>query len=184
MRTLIKAVVRILIIAAFISLVNNLLNMISQLVFSFDVYEEYPWGYISVFIAIVIAAILLVVLWRKTDWLIRRIVGDMGDHEISISTTNLDLIRVAMFVFGTVLIVTSISGVIGFLYFINDAPSYYERAWSIMGPHERTRIVTGQIEPIVKFVVGIWLVVGNRSVVGIFNRILNGSQTKDSQDTA
>jgi hypothetical protein len=184
MKTLIKAVVRIFIIAAFLSLFNTLLNMISNSVFSSGVFKEYPWAYISGFIAVAIAAVLLFVLWRKTDWVIRRIVGDIDDHEISINTTNLDLIRVAMFIFGIVWVVTSISGLIGFGYFITGAPSYYENAWSIVGPDERARIITGQTEPIIKFVVGMWLVFGNRSVVAIFNRILNGSQAKDSQDNA
>jgi hypothetical protein len=128
----------------------------------------------------IVVTIALVLLWRKTDTIIKMVAGNISDNEIVINTTNSELYRIIMRVLGIIIIVTNVPSFLvtlgyNFLYIkiINDIT--YEISAS--------GIITELLIRGISILLGIWLIIGNKSIVNAKNNIMNwiDADNKDEQ---
>ncbi len=128
MRAIIKASIRLIIVYLFISLILVLNNGISQVIindrnFNFPSDESYvTTGIIAVVIATLVSTFILIVLWLKTDWIVRKLAGEIDERQLVISTSNVDLFQVGLKFLGFFLIFNSIPRVLGQIAFEISLP--------------------------------------------------------------
>jgi hypothetical protein len=185
MRSLIKAIFRVFLVIAFFQTIWILINFVSRLYTPGNIYGNFEstdklqsLGIAAgIFIVVTIA---LVLLWRKTDTIIKMVAGNISDNEIVINTTNSELYRIIMRVLGIIIIVTNVPSFLvtlgyNFLYIkiINDVP--YEISAS--------GIITELLIRGISILLGIWLIIGNKSIVNAKNNIMNwiDADNKDEQ---
>jgi hypothetical protein len=171
MRLAVKAFIRIFLIYIALQMAYYITNYISNMFFYRRAYPgDYDLFFHVIFLVASSLIVLLViyVLWWKTDWLVRVLLGRTRDRELIISTSNLDLIKVAMRILGVVLLVNAIPeliGLVGYHFSLPaefwDYPSYYESA-----RETQEFIVVG-----IKILFGIFLVVGTRKIVDTIDKV-------------
>jgi hypothetical protein len=165
MRLAIKAFIRIFLIYVALQTILYIINYVHSMLIYSQVYHEDLDLFLPVIVlvaAVLIVILVIYILWWKTDWLVRVLTGRTREKELVISTSNLDLIKVAMRILGIVLLVNAIPTLIGLIsyYFIRPEDVYYSR------PEAREYIIVG-----VKIVFGIWLIIGSRGIVKAINKV-------------
>ena len=175
MRSLIKAVFRVVLVFLFINLVIQVVNYISQILLNSHIYATasekfnvFPY-IIGACIAFVVFSLVLLFLWRKTNGVVKFIAGDVTENELAITTTNSELYRVVMHILGIYLIVSSIpyiAGTLGYsIYYENINETVYQ---SIGGMNIESLIIKG-----ITVLLGIWLVIGNNPIMKVINSVKN-----------
>ena len=181
MRALIKAAIRIIIIIMFLRLVYSLIQYVSAIFTSLKYTSPiYILGMIAVGL---IGILVLYLLWRKTDWLVRILAGNIKDNELVIKTSNLDLIKVAMGILGIYLLVTSVPDLFGLLVYhihiTKVAPDL------LLMPTEQALEIKQWVTTTITILVGVWLVSRLRGIEGIvklINNVWNKGQIIDNDD--
>jgi hypothetical protein len=176
MRSLIKAVFRVILVFLFINLVIQVVNYISQILLNSHIYATasekfnvFPY-IIGACIAFVVFSSVLLFLWWKTNGVVKFIAGDVTENEVAITTTNSELHRTIMRFLGIYLIVSNvpyIAGTLGYYYYYVNVsrPALFDWQTSEI----RQLIIQG-----ITVLLGIWLVVGNYTIKKVTNKIING----------
>jgi len=170
MRLAVKAFIRIFLIYIALQTLLFIANQVSYMVIYHRVYAEDYDLFIHVIIlvaSVLIMVLVIYVLWWKTDWLVRVLLGKTRDKELIISTSNLDLIKVAMRILGIVLLVNAIPeliGLIGYHFSIPEEMQLIGYTWS-----------TGEVKEFiivgVKILFGVFLVIGSRGIVNAIDKV-------------
>ncbi len=114
MKTLIKAAVRIVIAfmlyGALMQLIVSIMNIL--------LYKQYGDSGIliytaSVSVVWVATIVILLFAWIKADRLVRLFAGPIRGNEITINTSNSDLLAAAVSIFGVYLVVSAVTGLAG-----------------------------------------------------------------------
>jgi hypothetical protein len=116
--------------------------------------------------AIILAAGVLFILWKKADWLVRLVAGNINDNDLVIKTSNLDLFNVIMRAFGVFLLVSSIPALVGLIgqhihlnqIYQNDLTNQYT--------------FTGQyISHGLKIIIGLFLIQGTERISKMMDKV-------------
>jgi hypothetical protein len=180
MRSLIRAAVRIIIIVMFILMVKMLLINAQWIAMNWhDSDSQYLYSQIGITAGqFVVYSAILALLWIKTDWIVRVIAGNIDDNEIVISTSNLDLVKVAMQILGMVLLATSVPVLLGFIaYHFRITHLYEELELSVTATQYATEL-RSFVEYIVKLVLGTWLLLGTRGITRAIDKVMNAPISK------
>jgi hypothetical protein len=166
MKTIIKAVIKIITLLFAIKLLSPLVSNIATTVIAYQENRQYALIYlVSALITIIVSALVLYFGWWKTDKIVRLIAGDLDENAIVVSTSNVDLYRVIISVLGIYLLATSIPGLISL---ISDHFYFARMGLTLdMVPNEIGRW-TFQI---VTFLLGIWLAIGSKPITKFFSSI-------------
>ncbi len=182
MRTAIRAIIRVIIIIIFIQALIALIYSIANVYSYFRVVVgDYN---LAVPIAIMVGAMLLVtlilyVLWRKTDWLVRITAGEIPEKELVITTSNLDLYKVAIRVLGMYLVVTALPDLIGLFGYHLSIPresEYYLLSGEINANEIRELLEIG-----VRLIAGVVLIIGSRKIVNTIDKIWDKARMIDDK---
>ena len=177
MRTLIKAAVRIIIIFMFVAVFKIVINSAQWIIRGPGINIEQNIYYFIVTIGgqLVIYTLILCLLWWKTDWIVRIIAGNSDDNELVIKTANLDLLKVAMRIFGIFLIVTSIPDLFGLatyhMVLIPESDLIYT-------PVQKANGLMNLVTTIVTMAIGAWLVIGTRGITKVIDHVMNAPISK------
>jgi hypothetical protein len=175
MRTLIKLAIRLTIIFVSFQLLiffaNNLANFVSFLNFQPDL-SVYLSASILAVIIIVIATILSMA-WMKSDWLVKKIAGDIDDNKIAITTGNVDLINVIMRVVGMVLILISIPKLAGLIVYRGFLVTIYRDVLLATNSSLGATEIKEWITVVGTLLIGLWLVLAGTGIFKFFNKVWN-----------
>ena len=162
MRSLIKAAIRIIIILFFFQLLRQFLSAISSFTYMshYSGYEDIAFPLAIVIATGIVAIIVLVVLWIKTDWLVKVIAGDLNENELVINTSNSDLIKTALRILGLFLLITSIPELLGLASYHIRIENELSNAFMSLSPEQKAHLTQEWILLIVKIIIGIWLTTG------------------------
>ncbi|MBM4432986.1 MAG: hypothetical protein FJ025_03210 [Chloroflexi bacterium] len=194
MRTIIKVALRIVIILAFIQVLQFLINNVSYSLVSSRMipYEDvpYPLAY-SLIIFITPAAVaiaILVLLWRKTDWLVKVLAGNIDENALVINTSNSDFIKVVMRVLGIILIFISIPNLFGMIAYSASNSVFFSGL--TIPPQMQSNEIERWVTVAVKLLVGLLLATGaippsaNRreSIRKIVKKIWNAGTSEEADN--
>jgi hypothetical protein len=187
MKSIIKAAIRIIIIIIFVRslvmLVNNLANLRVMSV-QIQLYDEpqstiyYLYGIYIVGFLVVTAILFLI--WKKTDWIVKILAGGLNENELNINTSNMDLIKVAMYILGMYLIVTSIPDLFGLLAYHLRLTG--EESELIYTAQQKASTIQHFVTSGITIVIGTWLVLGNRGIAKAIDNILNAPISKEKDE--
>jgi hypothetical protein len=115
------------------------------------------------------AALILFIGWWRTDWVARKMIGDMDESQLVISGNSEEIYKVLIKFLGVYLIVTSLSFVLGHLPWVlvlltahSEHTAYFSPSFAL------TDFMFEQISPwltnIVTLVIGVFLAVGGRNI--------------------
>ena len=172
MRTIIKAIVRILALFFAIKLLSPLVSGISSAVIAYTQYREYFLIYsANALFVIIIIGLILYFGWWKADRIAKLLAGDLDENAIAVSTSNVDLYRVIITVFGIYLLATSIPGLAALVgYHLNSAQMYADT-----GLVPNIDLVANEIQrwvfQTVTLLLGIWLTFGSKPIARFLVRI-------------
>jgi hypothetical protein len=183
LRGLITAGIRIVLIFIFFQVFIEVLNFLPS-IFNSSGYSSNSqyFSLKEVLIPICIFLVVLVILcivWWKARRIASLLSGDKFDTQLVINTSNTELIRVVLRVFGICLICLTIPTLLGHVtYFIN-----YQSQVSNDFP-----IIQANSPPFVnyfvtdgtKILIGLWLVLGGRGIVIAIDKIWNAAHMKDT----
>ncbi|RPJ63891.1 MAG: hypothetical protein EHM12_01175 [Dehalococcoidia bacterium] len=183
MRTLIKAVVRIVIALMawgwFLSLVQTIFSFAN-----FISHPEYGTGlgqYLFMSAALILligGAVLLVLLWRNTDWLVGVLAGNIDEKQLVINTTNLDLITVVLRILGISLIFTALPALAG--HIVNQA--IITNGPFQVAPDVQARAVESMITTGGTILIGVWLLYGGKGIAAEVDRQVNRTGKSNAED--
>lgn len=167
MRSIIKAAIRIIIVIMFLKSLLGLVNNLSGVLINPALYEyRYSFYTVAISLAIIFTGMLILyLLWRKTDWLVRIIAGNINENEVVISTSNLDLIKVAMRILGIYLLVTSVPTLIGMISYHLSLGSEF--------PRQMAMILKDYVTEVITILIGAWLVLGTKGINKVVDNVLN-----------
>ena len=173
MRSIIKAAVRVIIIIIFVSLLKHVISTLQWLITipnNYMIPQDLPYLIGIVGGPFIIFTLILYFLWRNTDWIVRVIAGNLNDNELVIKTSNLDLVKVFMRIFGIFLIVTSIPELFGLAVYhivliIPDELMY--------SPISRATTLMNIVTIVLTMGVGTWLVIGTRGITKVIDNVMN-----------
>lgn len=171
MHTLVKAGVRLVIIFVSLQLLtyfaNSLISILSMLQFSADLYSYLG---LTVMLAVtIVSALILYFAWRKSDWLVTKLAGDVEEKEIVISTNNADLTNVVLRIVGMVLILIFTPKLIGLV--ANRVVAVY---MPYLGSANPTPWEIQQwVTVIGTILIGIWLTISGTGIFKAFTKIGN-----------
>ncbi|MDO9334381.1 MAG: hypothetical protein Q7T57_07675 [Dehalococcoidales bacterium] len=156
MHSIIKALMRIMIIWAFLNIITYIP---ASIVNAFSMKEFYLDSRLTGIIYAVLLLLLLIVLfflWRKTDYIVKKLVGEVDAQEQIINISGSDLYRLLLRIMGIYMILTTIPEIsrILFQYF------YYQA--DVFALHNFDFIYW--VPQIVKIIIGICLVIGNEGI--------------------
>ena len=166
MRMIIKAIVRVVIVLSAVRFLTYLASIPGGIAVESRYAAEPagPWVYAAASaVAAVLWAGVLSVLWVKTDWIVRRIAGEIPDTELAVTTSNTELYSVILRAVGAYLIATSIPGLAGMVgrsLSIAISRPAYPFAYGTDMPVQVEAWVTGMVT----LVVGLVLVTGNGGI--------------------
>jgi hypothetical protein len=171
MRLAIKAFIRILLIFIALQTVLHIVNYVHNMLFYHRMYPEDYDLFLPVIIlvaAVLILILVIYVLWWKTDWLVRVVSGRTREKELVITTSNLDLFKVAMRILGIVLLVNAIPTLIGLIGYHFSIPQEYREfsSYSQSAGEIKEFIIVG-----VKILFGVWLIVGSKGIVKAIDKV-------------
>jgi len=177
MHTLIKAAVRLGIILMSLQLLISFANGLASILNIFN--PQYSSGFelylgLAIIIGVaLIGALILYILWRKSDWLVRKLAGDINENELVINTSNLDLINVVMRVIGMFLILISIPKLAGLIVYRGVLANAYTDMLLASNARAMASEIKEWITVIGTILIGLWLALGGAGIVQVFNKIWN-----------
>jgi len=116
MRTLIKVAIRLVVAFMIYDIVRANYEVIASILLNIGRGFQDPWYYYAaVLMGFFVMIIVLLLFWIKADYIVHFIAGPIHSNEITINTSNVDLLSVAFSVLGVYLIVNSLTD-IAFLY--------------------------------------------------------------------
>ena len=177
MRSIIKAAIRVTIVILFVKYLVETINRVSVLFiypFSQDL-EAYPLLYMYIAFFIVMTVILFL-LWWKTDWIVKIVLGVLDENELSINTSNKDLIKVAMYILGLWLLVTSIPDLFGI--FAYQIRLMEENPDLIYTAGQQAVTIRDVVSYVITIVIGAWLVLGNKGISKVIDTVMNAPISK------
>ncbi|MBN1643717.1 MAG: hypothetical protein JW856_02715 [Dehalococcoidales bacterium] len=131
---------------------------------TYDYVSEALWDIILLWGIAAFLMILLVLtgfLWWKTDRVVKIIAGNIPESEVSVTTSNSELLRTLMRFLGVCIIVLNIPPVVRVF-------AYYFATVNTTGG---TFPIESLIEEIVTILLGIWLVVGNKGIMKAYRGV-------------
>jgi len=172
MRNAIKATIRIILIFMFIDLIIILAGQVATLNAYLQAADDFNALRFIALLAggFVISVLILYLLWIKSDWIVRKIAGEMPDSELIINTTNLDLIKVAMRILGIFLLVKAIPELVGlasYHFSLTEGERLIGQEWS--SNEIKNWVTTGA-----QILFGVWLVLGTRRLVNAIDKVWAG----------
>lgn len=177
MRTIIKALVKIITLIFALKLLGSLINYISYAVLSYTQFqfEESRFVYLATAICLIIIIGLIIYFgWWKADKIARLLAGDLGENAIAVNTSNVDLYRVIISAFGIYLLITSIPGLVGLISY----HLYYNHIYAETGLVQSmdaaalvSKEIEGWVTQALTFLLGIWLTFGGRPIARFLVRI-------------
>jgi hypothetical protein len=186
MRSIVKAVIRIILIFLFL---ESLLVIIRYggTIWSagLDSPDWYFYRYLLILVAVEAIIILFIwVLWWKTGWIVRRFIGETSDDSLVISTSNLNLFIVAIRILGIFLIINALSDIIGNIVYYY---TYDKMVPDVVKPELTTTLIRGLSTSGATLIFGLILAfVGTK----VFNPLVNlwstgslSGKTPDSEDS-
>jgi hypothetical protein len=180
MKILVRVVIRIAIIAliiiCFTSFINTLSNYLGYLSFYAMEGMEYTWrAYIAVLVLWPIVIALLILAWKKTDWLVNVLAGSDAPEEIPFQIPVQKLYNFALKFLGVWVMVNALPEFVRFLViYINLSVS--TGGYDSLMPSET---VPNLIGAGVKIIIGIWLVFGSRGISKAIDTVTNLPINKD-----
>jgi hypothetical protein len=133
----------------------------------------------TLLIAFLVILLIFWVLWWKAGKICIFLAGDISDSEITINTSNVDLIKVVLRIFGMCLIVLSLSTLCGHIaYHIRYAglTSGIESS-----PSHQANEMLWWVTDGLKIIIGIWLVLGFRGIFTAISKIWNAAHMTDDE---
>jgi hypothetical protein len=170
MKTIIKAIIKIIALVFALKLLSPLLGGIANVMMAYRDNGQYTLIYsVSVLLLILIAALVLYFGWWKTDRIVRLIAGDLKENALAISTSNVDLYRVILSVLGIYLLATSVPNLFGLI----SEHFYYAQMYPGISfePNTTANEIKGWVSQGVYILIGIWLTVGSKPIAKFFVRI-------------
>jgi hypothetical protein len=177
MRAIIKTVIRIIILVIGIQLVFALFNE-SSWFFTDNVFsDKNSLKLIGIIIGVCIAELAaLFVIWKKTDWLVKILAGDIDDNIVAINTSNLALVSIALQILGIYMVVNFLPDLLGLTY-------NRFRMHEIYAGYSNSELGIQEIQlwviTIAKLLIGIWLASGSKWMVKFLKGTWSLEQTKD-----
>ena len=181
MRSLIRAAVRIIIIVMFVMMVKMLIVNIQWTAMNFHDESIRQILYYQIGLTVGqfgVYSAILALLWLKTDWIVRFIAGNIDDSEIVISTSNLDLVKVAMQILGMVLLATSIPKLLGFGAYHFRILDMVEKLDVPSSAVSRATELESFVTIMVTLLIGLWLTIGTRGIVKAIDNVMNAPISK------
>ena len=183
MKTIIKAIIKIIALVFAIKLLSPLIGSITNVIMMYkdNMYTD-NGQYILIYLAealfiIIVSALVLYFGWWKTDKIVRLIAGDLKENAIVVSTSNVDLYRVILSVLGIYLLATSVPNLLSLISY----HFYYAQMYPDIGlPPDMVANEIGRwVFQIVTFLLGIWLAVGSKPIAKFFSNILSGDSNQE-----
>jgi len=173
MHTLIKVAVRLLIIFMSLELLIFFTNSLAMVLSVFEYGSEFEsYLVLAIIIGVTLAgAIILYFAWRKSDWLVKKLAGDINENELVINTSNLDLINVVMRIVGMVLIIVFIPKLAGLIVYRGVLVYAYQDIG--FSSNATASEIKEWITVIASFLIGLWLVLSGTGIFKFFNKIWN-----------
>ena len=181
MRSLIRAAVRVIIIVMFVMMVKMLLVNIQWVAMNFHDESLRQILYYQIGLTVGqfgVYSAILALLWLKTDWIVRVIAGNIDDNELLITSSNLDLVRVAMQILGMVLLATSIPKLLGLGAYHFRILNLVEKLDVPSSAVSQATELQSFVIIIVTFLIGLWLVLGTRGIVKAIDSVMNAPISK------
>jgi hypothetical protein len=159
----------------FLSLLNTLLNGISNIV-SLS-YYDYKTTFNIIFLAVVFVVLtaLLYFLWRKSDGIVKLLAGNVDEQNITITLSNTGLMSVVLRITGVVLLVSNIPRLLGTLVYY--AYEGFGGNGSFMASEMRQWVIIG-----VSCLLGLWLAFGAKWFAGVLKSIWNAGTKPPGDD--
>ncbi len=175
MRSIIKAAIRIVIIVIAIDSLARFVNFAGSTIYysrtSPEVFPALSW--LLPAIAIILAAIFFL-LWRYSDWLVKKIAGNLDENTLVITGTGMDLINLAMRILGIVLVVTTIPDLVG----IASAAIVNQNYYSGIPPETQIIYPKTWITAAMRLLLGAWLIFGADGIIRTI-KVIWGRENKE-----
>ena len=123
MKSHIKVIIRIILIFLLLDLLIMLTSYSAMISTYGDMYPE-----LLIYIGVgIIGTLILGFLWWQTDWLVSVLAGNLPEDSLVISTSNLDLFKMALRLLGFFLIFSALPDLVGHIGYRLSFPfDYYE----------------------------------------------------------
>lgn len=180
MRILVKAIIRIILIAIFLNLLFTSIRWVEDLwIIVPRTGTPIPWFEILVIIVVtIICMVLLYFIWWKADWFVKVLVDKRSDHELVISTSNLDLMKVALRILGIYVLVNSIPNLIGLIGYHFSFP----RDYLDLAIETHANEIRNVIFIIIQILFGALLTLGTNGILKLINRVDEKANMRNNQE--
>jgi hypothetical protein len=116
MRSIIKSIIRIIVIFMSIKSLMSFINYGSNIWYNRELssVEQNSWTELGILlIGFLMAFLVLWILWWKADSLAKLVAGNAIDNKLEIDTHNTGILKVALIFLGVYLLVSSIPDIVG-----------------------------------------------------------------------
>ena len=113
MKTLIKTAIRLVIAFMIYDVLLRVYEISAGVIYAVGYSPWYYWA--TILMMYLVLLIVLALTWIKTDRIVRFVAGPIRGNEITIDTSNIDLLTVALSIFGVYLIVNAL-GDLAYMY--------------------------------------------------------------------
>jgi hypothetical protein len=179
MRAIITVGLRILIIYIFLLFLNEILKNFYVISDTINHSGGDTFTLFSLLGVCMVVILILVIAWIKAGWLSSVLASDLDDNSLVISSTNLEIFRVAMKIVGLVLLATTIptiAGLIAYQIVLTQPDPVYSTV------KEQATLIRYWVIPVVKILIGIWLVLGFRGTITAISKIWNTARMTNNED--
>jgi hypothetical protein len=178
MRTIIKAIVRILALVFALKLLGSLISNIGSMATMSTYDREYFLIYLATALfSIIILGLVIYFGWWKADRIAKLLAGDLDENAIAISTSNVDLYRVIISAFGIYLLITSIPGLAALIsYHVYNAQIFSD---VVPAPELVANEIQRWVLQAVTFLLGIWLTFGSKPIARFLVRISSSESNQE-----
>lgn len=169
MRTLVRAAIRIILIYLFLETLLYTIRYCHDIIHTSTYFEPQSiWFDLLVVIGVaIICFVILSFIWWKTDWLVNVLAGEISNNELIITTSNLDLFKIVLRIFGVFLLIDSIPALVGLIGYHFSYPNDLINTSAGIRPQEiRELIIIG-----VKILIGFWMILGTKGIYKVIDII-------------
>jgi hypothetical protein len=183
MRGLITAGIRIVLIFIFFQVFVEVLNLLRS-IFNYSSYSSNSQYFslkellIPICIFLVVLVILCIVWW-KAGRIASLLSGDKFDTQLVINTSNTELVRVVLRVFGLCLICLTIPTLLGHVTYFFNYQSQVNNDFPIIQASSPP-FVNYFVTDGTKILIGLWLVLGGRGIITAIDKIWDAAHMKDT----
>jgi hypothetical protein len=126
----------------------------------------------------ILYAVILILLWLNTDRLVKFIAGNINDRELIITSTNLDLYKVALLILGVFLLATSVPELLGLASYHLRMHFLIEQMGMAKALEVQSNELKNGVMMVAKILAGLWLVLGTRGIVKAIDNVMNAPISK------